>query len=478
MRRLLYVGGLLVILLMAGYFVVNALIRRKVEASLRTLPSSIKATYGSLHADVLTGSLVLQDLSLSQNDGGREQHLSIEKVTVHGINYFALASSGNNVTIGRLELTGIRVEEHKRFSMEGDLALDSLHIPNLDKPTDDIQIGAIRLNAKKLSYLIPGTFEAFHLSGLTMDSKGAFLRIDTVRVIPTVGKLELGGIKGHQVDYVEASCEGFNMERVDLKGLLQHRLIADKISLQHNNISVFRDRRLPMQTDKKPLPMDYLKSLPLTIRIQQVSIGTSTFSYEEFPKKGNKTGVLRIVRLRGTIKPLINHPMNGDPNYIIMTTEGSLMGSGTVTATTKVPLHKGDPYKVEGTFHELDVTRLNPSAENLGGLHLESGMLNSLAFAFEMNEEKATGRIIGEYHDLVVDKLRGLGDDKKVDKVKSFFLKRLIIPKDKDHTLPESKRTGKVDYKHDPERYFSYYLLHALLVGVKSSFSLGFLLPG
>jgi hypothetical protein len=44
--------------------------------------------------------------------------------------------------------------------------------------------------------------------------------------------------------------------------------------------------------------------------------------------------------------------------------------------------------------------------------------------------------------------------------------------------LPEKKRTGKVDYKRDPSRYFSYYLLHSLLVGVKSSFSLGFLLPG
>lgn len=68
-----------------------------------------------------------------------------------------------------------------------------------------------------------------------------------------------------------------------------------------------------------------------------------------------------------------------------------------------------------GAFHDLDVTTLNPSAENLGNIHLESGMLNSLSFQFEMTEEKATGKIV---------------------------------------------------------------LLHSLLVGIKSSFSLGFLLPG
>jgi hypothetical protein len=182
--------------------------------------------------------------------------------------------------------------------------------------------------------------------------------------------------------------------------------------------------------------------------------------------------------MTATIEPLINKPVEGDPAYITMTTEGSLMNSGSVTAITKMPLHPGDPYKVEGAFHELDVTKLNNPAENLGKLHLESGMLNSLAFRFEMSDEKATGQIVGEYHDLVVDKLKENSGDNKVDKFKSFALKKFIIPKDKDKSLPVSKRTGKVDYKHDRQRYFSYYLLHSLLVGVKSSFRLGFLLPG
>ena len=154
------------------------------------------------------------------------------------------------------------------------------------------------------------------------------------------------------------------------------------------------------------------------------------------------------------------------------------MGSGSVFATTRIPLREGYPYEVEGAFHELDVTTLNSSAENLGKIHLVSGMLNKLAFGFTMTDEKATGKIVGEYHDLVAEKLKENSDEKKVDKLKSFFLKKVIIPKNKDRSLPEARRTGKVDYKHDPGRYFSYYLLHSLLVGVKSSFSLGFLLPG
>ncbi|MDO6430452.1 hypothetical protein Q4E93_07635 [Flavitalea sp. BT771] len=473
MRKLLYIAGILMLMLVAGYFITHAVIRRQLDEALLKLPSSLKVTYGSVNPDILGRSLVVNDIQAT--DSGRR--LSARRLVIHGINYLSLAASRKNISLTSITLAGIKAEQPAKFFMAGDLELDSVRIADLDHPTDSFLFGAIRLNAEKLSITPPGAYQTIHVTHLLLDSKRSSLQIDSLKLIPTVDKKELGGIKGHQVDCVTASGEGVQIEALDVMALLHHRLIADKITIRHNNIYVFRDRRLPLQPGRKPLPMDYLKDLPLSIRVQSVKVGKSTFSYEEFPAKGNKTGVLKILHMTISVSPFINHPAAGDPAYVTLVTEGSLMGSGSVTATTKMPLRKGDPYRVEGAFHQLDVTTLNPPAENLGSIHLESGMLNSLAFQFEMTEEKATGRIIGEYHGLVVDKLRGK-DEKKVDKVKSFFLKHFIIPKDKDRTLPESKRTGKVDYKHDPERYFSYYLLHALLVGVKSSFSLGFLLPG
>jgi len=473
MRKMLYIGGTLVIVLIAGYFIAQALIQKKVREALRTLPSSMKVTYGSLDPDIPGRSLVMNDVQVLSS--GRR--LFISRVMVHGIDYLALARSRKNVSVSRLEFRGMKAEEPKRFSVEGDIEMDSVHIANMDKPADSLQFGAIRMYMQKLFYVIPQAYGTVQIKNLRLDSRQSLLQADTVRVVPTAGKEETGGIKGHQVDWISATSVGLSVEGLNVMALLQHRLIADGISIRRNNIYVFRDRRLPLQRDDKPLPVDYLKSLPVSIRVQSMKFGESTFTYEEFPKEGDKTGVLKIVRLHGTVKPLINHPVDGDPAYITLTTEGSLMGSGSVRAVMRMPLHKGDAYKAEGAFHELDVTTLNPSAENLGNIHLESGMLNSLAFQFDLTGERATGKIIGEYHNLVVDKLRGK-NDKKIDKVKSFFLKKLIIPRNKDHTLPESRRTGKVDYKRDPERYFSYYLLHALLVGVKNSFSLGFLLPG
>lgn len=114
------------------------------------------------------------------------------------------------------------------------------------------------------------------------------------------------------------------------------------------------------------------------------------------------------------------------------------------------------------------------SAENLGKFHIEPGLLNELDFHFTATEKKATGQIIGEYHDLVIDKLTSKQEEKKIAKVPSFFLKYLIIPKNKDKSMDVSRRTGKISYNCDPTRFMSYYFLKGFIRWYKIRFCLGF----
>ncbi len=523
----LYITGILVVILIAGYFIGNAVIRNKAEKALRTLPPTWQVTYTSLQANLLRGSLVINGLEVrfmpkkaqsakAQPQKAHVHEVSVGRLAVRGIHLLELMmhhrlrirnidvdgisasldeyllekdTSVTNlqlpfseVLIDRLRMTRLTVKgsegEKKEWSMKGCLELDSVMAGQGAKGNGGMTVRAVRMQVERATYTIPGMEETAHLQHLELDSRKRLLRLDSLQITPDLDREEIGRIRGHQVDVVNASGEGIVAKNLDVMAVLQHQLIADEIIIGRSEIHVFRDRRLPLEPGEKAMPVEGLKSMPLSLRVRQLKIGMTNFAYEEFPKKGSQTGTVTIYRMTGTLAPLINKPVNGDPAFITMTSEGSLMNSGSVTAVTKMPLHKGDPYVVEGAFHELDVTKLNNPAENLGKLHLESGMLNSLAFRFEMNDDKATGQIIGEYHDLVVEKLKENSNDMKVDKLKSFALKKLIIPRDKDKSLPVSKRTGKVDYKRDKERYFSYYLLHSLLVGVKSSFSLGFLLPG
>jgi len=77
----------------------------------------------------------------------------------------------------------------------------------------------------------------------------------------------------------------------------------------------------------------------------------------------------------------------------------------------------------------------------------------------------------------VLEKLKNENGKNEVAAVPTFFLKHLIIPKNKDKSMDVAKRTGKIDYKRDPTRVVSFYFLKSLLDGIRASFDLGFLLP-
>jgi hypothetical protein len=452
--------GILLVVLIVGYIVAEGVVRKKVAAALAALPDSLHAEYTALHVNLLSGSVVIDSL---YGRGFRIGH-----VAAHGVGFLHYLRS-HELKVRLLVLRGCTIQK-EGLSLDGNVTIDSLG-GSVDSP----QVGSLQAEVDRLRYAIPDADEIVVALHLELDSRNRHFELDTLRILPTLSAAEIGRKRGHQVDVVDATIEGITADGLDVMGLLRHQLTAGKVAIRQDHIHIFRDRRLPLVLSEKEMPVQGLKALPVTLRIGSVDIGPTFFSYQEYPAKGDRTGELKIYHLKGRIAPLINHPVRGDPAYITMHTEGSLMNSGSVEATTKMPLRAGDPYLVDGAFHDLDVTTLNDPAENLGKLHLESGLLDFLKFHFVMTTEKSTGEIIGEYHDLVVDKLK---DNGKVARLKSFALKKFIIPRNKDKSLPEKKRTGKVDYKRDPKRYFSYYLLHSLLVGVKSSFSLGFLLPG
>lgn len=511
MRRrniFLMITGCLVAGLIAGYFIANAVIRNKVEAAIRQLPASMHVHYNSIRADILNGSIDLLGVKASYSPIPSHVHLlSVDKLAIGGISFMqwitarrlrvrdvrlegvsaevdedlvkkdstlkTLKSTSTDALIRAIDVqdltvVGMRGGKHA-FKASGSLHLDSV---------TSGAVGAFQLSIAEANYSMPGADEVLKIHHLELDSKKRLAKLDMLEIEPEKYKEEIGRLKGRQVDVLRASLKGITATDLDVMDLMDHRLNAGEISWETSRIYVFRDRRLPLKPGEKPMPVASLDSLPVDLRVRKVRMGATRFEYEEYPKEGQKTGKLMIEHFHGVIEPLINRPRNGDPAFITVRTEGSLMGSGSVTATMRMPLHERGNYEVQGAFHDLDVTSLNNPAENLGQLHLESGMLNQLEFHFEMGDERSTGKIVGEYHNLMVDKLKLKNGELKKAWFKSFALKKFIIPKNKDKSLAVSKRTGKVDYKRDKERYFSYYILHSLLVGVKSSFKLGFLLPG
>jgi hypothetical protein len=355
--------------------------------------------------------------------------------------------------------------ELEEFDIDPSLKLDGSHF------------GYVHGNISGLHYS-GNNYHTAEIKNIEIDSKKERIQINEVNIIPRLGKYEFQKKLGHQADWMQAHISRIEIRRPDFDKLLQQKLFADKISIGESRIYIFRDRRLPRWQKNIPLPVDIIKNFPVDIRIHSCELASSAVAYEEYPKEGyGMTGILKIEKLKLSLSSFITHPLPADPAYITMNVEGSIMGSGTSHAVVMMPLQKNKPYRVKGAIENLELTKLNSSSENLGKIRIKSGFLDFLSFDFIMTEQRSTGKIIGAYHHLVIQQLKKHTEEKNVADFASFALRHAIIPLNKDASLPEAKRTGKVDYQRDPTRMVSYYFLQSLLMGVKKSFTLGFLLP-
>ncbi len=385
-------------------------------------------------------------------------------------------SSINHLQISE-SIVSLNSNNLNRLRVKGDINIDSIEInnPNAFFKNTNFHFAAIKCDLKEIESSIPRMYSAIKIRKLNINSNKETMQMDNLNVIPKYTRFELDKKLGYQTDYLEATVSQIKATKLNVMKLFDQELTAEKIAIDQCRIHVFRDRRLPRILKPQPLPVAYLKSVPWNIRLNYLLIDHSSVAYEEFPKDGTMSGTLKVENAHVLLSPFINHQLLHDPDYIEMQVEASIMGSGNVNASAVLPFKVNKSYFVKGAINNLDLTSLNSSAENLGKFHIKSGMLNNLSFSITLNEKEAAGAIVGEYHNLIVDKLKG--NSKKIAWFPSFIVRHLIIPKNKDKTKPVANRTGKIEYKRDPTRSASFYLLQSLLSGIKSSFTFGFLLP-
>ena len=386
-----------------------------------------------------------------------------------------------NFMVNKFTLSGANIWLHSskkdQLLLKGNFSMNNVAL-NLPVTTGgpEFHLAAITCDLSDIYYPLPDGSYIVDINRLTLDSRKEILRINSLKIVPRYNKYQLGKKSGHQEDWINTEIGEIAISKLDVLGLLNKKLKADEVALNDCKIYAFRDRRLPRLLIRQPMPNDYLKRIPFEIRVRQLKINNASVVSEEFPKDGTQTGKLQFENMNISMSPVLNFPNKNDPLYSNTYIQGTIMNSGYIDATIHAPLEK-NIYYIKGSIINLDLSKLNSSAENLGKFHIQSGILNSLYFHFTATDKKASGEIIGEYHNLIIEKLKINEGVKKIAKVPTFFLKHFIIPKNKDKSMDVAKRTGKIEYKRDPTRMVTFYFLKSLLSGIRASFGLGFLLP-
>lgn len=526
-RRLwiwLTVTGGLALLVVIATIVAKNMIEKKFNATITQLQPYLNIKYEGLHINLLSGSFSIDSLQAKYTPDQSKQEQAHEagmsSISLSGINYFKLIS-GKTFSASELSFANVSVLLNSALLEKKDTIAKTL-LSKIDVPFETVKLGKIQLanadisktsksknvslantsftinnvqlgkannqlsmdsihfsdiscSVKNINYSLPG-YHSLHINEFNLNSKDSTLQIDSIKLRPELDKYELGKKLERQADCITASVPSLTLTGLDVKQLMQKKLRANEMKIENGVIYVFRDRRLPREMKEQPRSVDYLKQIPFDVYIKNFKLSNTNVTSEEFPKDGEKTGYIKIADVSIGMKPFFNKSQKDD-DILTAHVKGNIMSAGIIQAKINMSLKTGNE-QINGSIEELHLPALNPSAENLGKFHVESGVLNHLDFDFTADSKKATGKIVGEYHDLVVQKLRETKEGKlKKAGLPSLALKAFIIPKNKDASMPIERRTGKIDFDRDPTRLVTFFYIKSLLDGIRDSFSLGFLLP-
>ena len=351
-----------------------------------------------------------------------------------------------------------------------------------------VDVTAFRADSIQIE--IPDEYYSMRIKEVSFKPAMGIVDLDTLQIIPKLGKIAFGRQKGYETDRIEGMIPYINLYGLELNRGDSMTISARKMTTQIF-LKVFRDKRLPFKRKYKNLPVAAINKLPVGIRINSVVLNKSYVEYEEFAEEADSAGSVFFDNMFATIKNINNTDISGKGETELIA-KADFMGAGTVKVHAVLPWDTRIRETVTGSVENLDMKRLNRMIEPAIQVRAESGHLDKLTFEFTSNGSHAKGGIELDYKNLRLTTYKSENriekivkrkkrrhqevdeDDEKIKKAsfKTFIVNTFIIRKNMNKNVPEEKRTGTIDFERDPAKSVFNFWWKSLLSGVKSAYNI------
>ena len=488
-----------ILILLAGFFL-TAYIENKIETKLISIQG--KAT--SINVTLWNQSVVLNGLTLGTSEdsvNGTHQFLRLEYASLRGIDPYDLMVK-KNLTVDELIINNgtlhyIRPDSDTTKSsnaLNKFFFFKKITVNNVATQiiTDTIvnlsavincQLAGVNLkidSAGKFNYNVSGAevvvrqinfnrHEGTHggsISKFSYTSETKKVEIDSARVIPNYGKLELGRHFQQQKSRISLLVPKIIIEGLSLDKVIDSAFIASRIEILSFDVTAFKDKRLPfLKKDIVPMPMETFLKLPFHVNVDSIIIKDSHITIEEFPEGATQSIEVTFNHVNGKFAGLNNRIEKGDSSRAILQAHGLLMNKGHVNAIFKFPLDGSPTYTAKGSISKMSFVELNQALVNSAALRVQSGYLNNLSFDFNYTDQSSVGKLVINYENL---KVSGLKKDKGINEIKTLLI-NMFVKNDKTKLLPKSERTGTINVERDRKKFIFNLWWKSILDGLKSS---------
>lgn len=376
---------------------------------------------------------------------------------------------------------------HLSYGIRSHIELNDLDLTINPKRSPDFSFGNLSLNEIEID--APDALYSFRVKKSTIDLAGKSLSIDTIKIIPSLSKIQFGRKIGFDVDRIEGVIPFIKMNNLKLHYIDTFSVDATTAEIQMF-LKIFHDKRLPHKNQRVPLPVEQLRKLRFGLNIDSLIVRKSYVEYEEFPAEAHEAGKVFFDNLRAVIHNVTNDFARNE-GKTMMAAEADFMGQGALELKTIFPWKNDDQCLMEGSLKNFPFKTLNSMVEPAANMQFESGKLNRLDFNFSYDQQRSRGKLSLNYEDLKLvsfksdeqlakdaEKAKGKkrrkknGDDDKRDNLKTFIINAFIIRKNLDESVPEEKRTGDIAWERDQVRSIFNYWWKSLFTGIKSAFGL------
>lgn len=381
----------------------------------------------------------------------------------------------------RVKIVNLILTNGAIYEYETDGEKSNLHVTNgisfetgaiaIDLTSDTANTHLSRRNLTANIVGIQYTFQnkenQLRLDTLYINTTKRFIRTTGLQLIPQLPQSDYAELSQNHSDWTKIQTSTTIWTGIDFTAFMKERsIVIDTITIQHAEISSYKNRQIAQSQREKQLLNQTLRHLPIALDIRCLQFGPLDVVYQELTPEGVQPGKLTVTNLTGECLGLSNRPAQNQ-SFLTIRSTGKLMGLANLQTTINFSLQDtSEQFTVNGQLGSLAMNQLNRLTEPLANLSIQNGRIDTLIF-----------NITGNKHSSAVD-LKLLYNGLEIELIKDhdgqIRQRRLLSEAINDWILYSSNpqygttRIGTGTALRDPYKSQFNYLWKSLWPGLKS----------
>lgn len=330
----------------------------------------------------------------------------------------------------------------------------------------------LTITGSGLKWSLEDKLYQFTINNFSFDKNNERISLENLAMTPVVPKYEFSKIRAYQLDRIDLRIPRVELSGFKLDSLASEHLDVDSLKIYDAWMEVFRNKQIDRAPgiSTKPLLNEVAHSFDFSFGLDEVLISDATIIYEEHKPPSDTSGSISFNEIDATLTKFrtAEHP-RFFKDTLKLHVETLFMDVTPLTVDVNYPIFdEQDTHTVKVRLESFDPKAAGNMLENVGFVRIEDGLIKSLDAEFELNSEKASGKLEVLYQNLKVSFLKKNNPDREnfFQRTGDLLANTFVIKSNNDNATP---RVGEIDFEREDGKSIFAYWWKSLLSGIKDT---------